>query len=138
MKKNLLILFIFSLNYTGSSVAQTVTDTLPNKNVVIVQDSLIQSLMVQNTLNNEQKKTIAGYRVQIISSTNRKEVLELKTMFEELHPDTKAYFLYQQPYFKLRVGDFQTRINANQFLQVVLKDFDAAFIVPDDIKVSEE
>lgn len=138
MKKVLSIFFLCNLNFTNWSAAQTVTDTLPEKNIVIIQDSLIKSLMVQNTTHNEQKKTIAGYRVQIISSTNRKEVLELKIQFEQLHPDTKAYFLYQQPYFKLRVGDFQTRINANQFLQVVLKDFDAAFIVPDDISVSEE
>ncbi len=129
---------MLNLSCSGLSVAQTVTDTLPNKNVVIVQDSLIKFLIEQNTLNNEQKKSISGFRVQIISSTNRKEVLEQKALFEQLYPDTKAYFLYQQPYFKLRVGDFQMRINANQFLQVVLKDFDSAFIVPDDISVTEE
>lgn len=126
--------------YTGLAVnthAQTVTDTLPNKNVVIVQDSLIRFLVEQNIANNELKKTMSGFRVQIASSTNRKSILELKTQFEQLYPDAKAYFIYQQPYFKLRIGNFQTRLAANQFLQIVLKDFDAAFIVPDEISVTE-
>lgn len=138
MKSALFVFFLFSLSWQGASNAQKVTDTLPGKNIVIVQDSLIKLLVQQNIINNEQKKTIPGFRVQIISSTNRKSVLELKMQFEQLHPDVKAYFLYQQPYFKLRVGDFQTRINASQFLQIVLKDFDSAFIVPDDISVTEE
>ena len=79
-----------------------------------------------------------GAVVQLASSNNRKNVLDLKTQFELLHTDVKAYFIYQQPYFQLRVGDFQTRMEANQFLQIVLKEFDSAFIVPDEISVVEE
>jgi hypothetical protein len=36
------------------------------------------------------------------------------------------------------VGDFQSRMEANRLLQVLLKQFDSAFIVTDDISVTDE
>jgi hypothetical protein len=125
--------------FTGTYVhGQIVTDTLKNKNVVIQQDSLINYLMQQNIAHNEQIKTTRGFRIQLSSNTNRKAVIDVMITFEQLHPNVKAYFTYQQPYFKLRVGDFQSRMEANRLLQVLIKQFDSAFIVPDDISVSDE
>lgn len=135
MKKGCLILLMFTGTYVHG---QIVTDTLKNKNVVIQQDSLINYLMQQNIAHNEQIKTTRGFRIQLSSNTNRKAVIDVMITFEQLHPNVKAYFTYQQPYFKLRVGDFQSRMEANRLLQVLIKQFDSAFIVPDDISVSDE
>jgi hypothetical protein len=44
---------------------------------------------------------------------------------------------YQQPNFKIRVGDFKTRLEALKFLKEVQGLYSTAFIVKDDVKLPE-
>jgi hypothetical protein len=46
-----------------------------------------------------------------------------------------AYIIYQQPNFKIRVGDFRTRLEAMKFLKELQLKYATAFIVRDDVKL---
>lgn len=78
---------------------------------------------------------IKGYRIQIISNNNRTNVYNQKARVYEHFSEFKSYLKYVQPYYKLRIGDFKTRLEARSYLEKVIKVFPSAFIVFDDIKL---
>ena len=135
MKSLLLIAFIF---LSIALKAQTVSSTLPNGNVTITQDTMIKVLMDYSDSIAAHKQSIQGYRIQLTSSNNRKGVLDMKAQFSIQFPNVKAYIEYQQPSFKLRIGDFESRISAYAFQQEILYAFPNAFIVQDNISLGEK
>ena len=79
------------------------------------------------------KPSIQGYRVQLYYGGNRSEALELKSKFAALFPEIETYLIYQQPYFRLRAGNYRTRIEAYKLFRKVEKEFPSVFIVNDEI-----
>jgi hypothetical protein len=66
---------------------------------------------------NENQKGINGFRVQIFfdSGNNaRSKATAIRAEFIARNPDVGAYLSFQEPYFKVRVGDFRTRIEAEK------------------------
>lgn len=133
MKKLLFLLVFFS---STSAYCQT-WDTLAKGSITVYQQSIITPLLSNYRVYNELNRAVQGYRVQIIASAVRKAVLDSKVAFSDIYPGVKTYIIYQQPYFKLRVGDFETRIEAIQFMNKISDIFPGAFIVQDDIKITE-
>ena len=62
-------------------------------------------------------KKIVGYRVQIISSNNAKsaksEASSKARQSMSRFPQYRSYVTYSSPYWKVRVGDFQTSQEAS-------------------------
>ena len=51
-------------------------------------------------------------------------------------PDEKTYFIYHSPYFKIQMGNFRTREDAENLLQKVKKVYPSGvFIVPSKIQM---
>ena len=104
----------------------------------IVQDKRVNELVFKHVLINEAKKgKMKGFRVQIHFGPEKAKALEVKTKFNTQNYNTPAYLDYQQPYFKIRVGDFRTKLEAYKFLQEISGSFPGAFIVNDDIELPE-
>jgi hypothetical protein len=101
------------------------------------QDSLTRVLVHRHIAINQARKTMPGYRVQIFFGPQRVVANEVKADFAHLFPKTGAYLVYQQPNFKIRVGDFKTRLEAMKFLKEVQPLYSTAFIVKDDVKLPE-
>ena len=79
---------------------------------------------------------INGYRIQIAaySGVNSKSQAEYaKNSFNNLFPYTKAYLIYNEPYFKVRVGNYFTRLQAYKDLETIKLTYPSAYIVPDKI-----
>lgn len=77
--------------------------------------------------------TSPGYRVQIDFGQEKDAVDKIQADFSGKYPGVPSYLTYNQPYFKLNVGDFRTRLEAVDFLNHVRKDYPAAFVVADRI-----
>jgi hypothetical protein len=101
-------------------------------------DSKIKSLIKMSNDINEQNKSMSGFRIQIFSGSKRDKATELKTTFEQLFGSIPVYLIYQQPNFKVRAGDFKTRIEAASLLEKIKSDFDIAFIVKDEVSLPKE
>jgi hypothetical protein len=101
------------------------------------QDSLAMLLVKKHIAINKAKQTMPGYRVQLFFGPLRTKAYEMRSDFLRLYPKTNAYVIYQQPNFKVRVGDFRTRLEAMKFLKEVQSLFDSAFIVKDEVKLPE-
>lgn len=76
-----------------------------------------------------------GYRIQVMNSSNRSDVYEKKAEVYTIFNQHKGYIVYDQPYYKLRIGDFKTKLEARKFLEEVIAEFSTAFIVKDEIKI---
>ncbi len=82
---------------------------------------------------NELLKKTRGYRVQIHFGNSRDGARDAKTKFLQAESKHTAYEIYQQPNYKIRIGDFRTRLEAYQFLKEIHGAFPNSFLVEDDI-----
>jgi hypothetical protein len=128
-----LFLIIFS-GFSLLTMAQQ--DTIITGSLTIIQDTAITTLLNTKPVI-QSKQTTQGYRIQLTSSANRKEVYDLKTEFLKYYPDVRAYVTYQQPYFKLRIGDFTDRTAANEFRDLINSRF-PGFIVPESVNLNTD
>ncbi len=74
-----------------------------------------------------------GYRVQIYNG-RKAELLKRKAQFLSTFPDAQAYTVYDAPEYKLQIGDFRTRLEAEKFLKTVVKNYGSGFVVRSMIK----
>jgi hypothetical protein len=78
---------------------------------------------------------IKGYRVQIHFGGEKIKAKDVKSRFLTKYPDMRAYDSFETPYFKVRVGDFRTKLEAYKFLKEIQDVFPGAFIVSDEIEL---
>lgn len=97
--------------------------------VVIYQGEQIAALM--DTLKTAEIP-LPGYRIQV-SFGRKEEVNSIRTDFLHAYPEIGAYISWLQPNFRLRVGDFRTRLDAERFRKNILDDFPGSYIVRDHI-----
>lgn len=78
---------------------------------------------------------IPGYRIQISSSNDKSEIQALRSDLNSKFSEFKNYLEYDQPYYRLKIGDFKTRLEARGYLEKIILHFPSAFLVSDDIKI---
>lgn len=79
--------------------------------------------------------SVSGFRIQLAFHTDRSKVIEVSDKFLNNFPEIiNTYTIYQQPYWKLRIGNFYREIDALYMLKEIRELFPDAFIVPDFIK----
>ncbi|NDC31623.1 MAG: SPOR domain-containing protein [Bacteroidetes bacterium] len=127
MKKFLIFISILTF-ITFSSNAQKARLTVSN-------DAYLDTAIQKNIDKNRIANVIDGYRIQLFSGAERNNANALKTKFLKLYPKTPAYLIYQQSYFKLRVGDYRTKIETQQIFYKLQDDFGQVIIIPDKINL---
>ena len=80
-------------------------------------------------------QTVDGYRIQLSSSDDRAVAYDKKARLYRQFPHLKSYVTYDQPYFRLRIGDFPDRLTATRYLMKVILIYPEAFIVRDNIRL---
>jgi hypothetical protein len=112
--------------------------------VIVHKDPRLALLVKKQAQINEEttrdsRRTMPGFRIQIVNSTDRNNALSAKTRVYQLYPELKAYLQYQSPYYRLKVGNFKTRQEAAEYLKSLTKDFsNNIFILRDTIEVKPE
>ncbi|MCC7301010.1 MAG: SPOR domain-containing protein [Bacteroidia bacterium] len=82
-----------------------------------------------------QNGKIKGYRVQIHFGAEKAKAMQIKSRFLSRYPEVRAYDPFDAPYFKIRVGDFRTKLEAYKFMKELIGEFPGSFIVADDIEL---
>lgn len=130
------LLLVISLMCSISVFAQneTANDSIIKKsNVAVTKDGRIDNLLETY----KSSFTIQGYRIQIYSDNKKQPARDEKAKFLSLFSNVKAHEIYQQPYFKIRVGDFRTKLEAYKFQREIYENFPNSFIVKDEIEVEQ-
>lgn len=90
--------------------------------VTVTGDVAVNDMVARHVELNNRVKTMPGFRVQIasFSGTNSKtSAFSLRDRFITDYPSVQAYIVYDEPNFKVKVGDFRTRLEAYAFLQEI-------------------
>ncbi|MCK5856430.1 MAG: SPOR domain-containing protein [Bacteroidales bacterium] len=135
IKHSLFIIIIILFVFQGNIKAQE-----SESYVKIHHSESISRLLTKHIQTNEYHPYINGYRIQLysISGVNsRDKANRFKAEFLIRNPKTVVYIVYQAPYYKVRIGDFKTKINALSFLQTISKKYPSGFIVNDQIRFTE-
>jgi len=74
-----------------------------------------------------------GFRVQIDFSQDRNAANNTRSNFTLKYPGMSSYVSYKQPYFRVSVGDFRKRLEAERFLNTVKRDYPGSFLVNERI-----
>jgi hypothetical protein len=125
--------FIFLLIFSGSLAikAQTASDSIQKG---VEADPRLQTLVNKHVEVNEHGKG-KGYRIQIYFGADKTIANSVKAKFLARGSDpTHAYEIYDVPNFKIRVGDFRTRMDAYRYLKKIKGEFPSAFIVESEIE----
>lgn len=77
-----------------------------------------------------------GFRVQIYNGNDRNKATALKVDFIRKYPKMGAYMTYIQPQFRVKVGDFRSRGEAQKFLDQISSLYSPVMIVPDIIVIN--
>jgi len=131
-----LVSFFVSLA-TGSLQAQN-PDTIKGT-LEINQDIRVNVLLDKHIEINRTKQTMDGFRVQIYFDSGNNSKTKAQSAVDEFvakFPKVGAYLTFKSPNYKVRVGDFRTRLDAQKFLNEIIADYPNAFVIADQINIS--
>lgn len=78
---------------------------------------------------------VSGYRLQVLNTRSRDEAFKTKARLLQSFPEQKSYVLFQSPYFKVRIGNFISRGDANDFKDLLSSFFDQpTYIIQDMVE----
>ncbi|NQY68654.1 MAG: SPOR domain-containing protein [Flavobacteriales bacterium] len=126
-----------TIQFDTLSINKVVFMNNDSDKVEVIHDSRLYDLIEKDIrLNIEKENRASGYRVQISSSAVRLKSNQSKSKFLSLYPETKAHIIFEQPNYKVRVGDFSKRLDAQKALNLIKPNFPASYIVKDVILIT--
>lgn len=108
--------------------------------LILEQDQRIDQLVERQRVIHATDATIDGYRIQIFMESGNdavKHANELMEEFKHLYPEIPIYLIFGQPYYRLRVGDFRSRLEAEKVFLILKKEYKNAFITAERINLPE-
>ncbi len=103
--------------------------------ITFTGDVAAAQMVEKHTELNNRTKTIPGYRVQIASfsgANSKTSAFNLRDRFTLDYPTIPGYIVFDEPNFKVKVGDFRTRLEAYAFLQQIKETY-KGYIIKDNI-----
>ncbi len=132
-RKEFFVVAMFLL-MAGALFAQ---DSLQAVHEDFIGDARIDTLLQLHKLQNKKFPVIPGYRIQIYKESGNaalNNALTIRDKFEKRY-NVPAYITFNEPYYRVRVGDFRTRLDAIRFLGEIKRAYPLAWEIKDDIQI---
>ena len=104
------------------------TYTAAAQGVVINEDASIVKLFDQYVKTNQSTENMSGWVVQIVSTTDRRQMEGMVKNFQLKNPDIYVDWTQEKPYYKIYIGGFRTKLEAARLLNQFRSEFTGAFI----------
>ncbi|MBQ0161316.1 MAG: SPOR domain-containing protein [Bacteroidales bacterium] len=131
MNKSLLLLLCIVALMCPCKAQYTSGGNRSRGHVDIKGDVAVSQLVQKHIELNERVRTIPGYRIQVASlsgTASKNRAFEMKERIHTTYPGVEAYVVFDEPNFKVKVGDFRTRLEAYVFLLHIKADFPGTII----------
>ena len=134
MKNNPACSLAFLITALFFAVGASAADT-----IVVIKDPRLDILSQKQALINKRTSVLTsngkvkGFRIQITSTSSRDQAFNAKAAVQSKFPDQKVYTTYQAPLFKVRVGDFIKREDAEKYRKSMLAIFPTGMYVVEDV-----
>lgn len=140
MKQWLTGIFIFLSIATS---AQEATEAGKVSYIKDVRVDFLGSKMAEynEAIANAVARTAPGYRLMVMTTTDRNAAISLRTRLLQLYPEQKVYMLFQSPFIKIKLGNFIDRKEADRFKKQLLDQKlvnGNIYIVPEKIEIKPE
>jgi hypothetical protein len=139
--KNTSKILRFILSFIAFIASQAVYCQSGTGKIEIIADERVQVLLDKHLEINNTKKYIQGFRIQLFSESganSKTAALDIKTKFLAKYPNQETYVVFVEPNYKLRVGNFRTRMNARGFLKEIIAEYPNAYVIKDIIEFPQE
>jgi hypothetical protein len=146
MNVRLLVAIITAVFAIGTASAQNndiyrqLDEQHPDYGKITIKQDAKLYLMVDAFADANKRDGIKGYRIQIYSGSGQNARSTMQTISQQFlknFPDfdpAQVYPEYKTPYFKLCVGDFRSRGEANAFYHKIRELYPDSYIVNSKIK----
>ncbi|WP_266363092.1 SPOR domain-containing protein [Tellurirhabdus rosea] len=85
--------------------------------------------------NNRSIRYAPGFRIQVYVGSERNRVDQAKVMSYQNFPELNPYLTYNQPTYRLKVGDFMRRMDAERYLSQIRQQFPSATMLADKVDI---
>ena len=141
MKLSMRIYTVFLLVVVSTLCNAQIQDSAKTGKVELIEPAGLSEMILKKKNLNKNKTEADGYRVQIFSASGaaaKANANATLNTFTTNFPEIPAYIAYQQPNFKVRVGDCKTRLNAKKLQKVISGSYRESFVVKDRINLKPE
>lgn len=112
---------------TGGAIVQIPQQV--NQQVDIALDSI--------AVRNKNVRYSSGYRIQVYVGNDRREVDEAKTYIYQNFPELSTYLTFSQPTYKLKAGDFTSKLDAERYYSTIRQRYSMAMMISERIDVKK-
>ncbi|HLX92214.1 MAG TPA: SPOR domain-containing protein [Puia sp.] len=115
-----------------------------SNSVIVEKDPLLDSLIakqiqINEATTRESRRNVPGYRILVITSPDRAKIFAAKAQIYQQYPELQPYILYQIPNYKLKIGNFKTQADAQQYMDKMAKLYPSGvYIIHDIIEVKPD
>jgi hypothetical protein len=123
-----------STEKVGEATASTGVQATTAHGISITLHGDAETILKKNLRGGSKK--VKAYRIQIFSGNTpsaREEAGAELARFKQLFPGYAARMIYENPYFKVTVGNYRTMEQAQTQLKRISKHFSIAFIVHESV-----
>ncbi|TAD84129.1 MAG: hypothetical protein EAY75_13690 [Bacteroidetes bacterium] len=129
----LIISYCFAHAQTDSTRGLTLIRD-PRVDLLVKKQAQINRVAVHKSSSGQYK----GFRLMVLNTNNRDEAYNTKSMLLRRYPEQNIYMAYQAPYYKIKMGDFIKRADADNFKKQITGLKQSIFVVQDIIKIKPE
>lgn len=92
----------------------------------------VQQAMQTYIASNRATSFIKGWRVQVLSTTDRDRLDQVRNAFRAQYPNLALTSVHKRPYYMLRAGAFTDKLDAYRLQQFLRSSYPSSYIVQDD------
>ena len=96
-------------------------------------DAILDTIAMRN----KSVKFTNGFRIQIYVGNDRKSADDAKIYTYQKYPEIFPYLSYQQPIYKVKIGDFLNRMDAERYYSDIKDLYPSAMILPDRVEIKK-
>ncbi len=121
-----ILIFLFITSCTG----------LLAQKIEVIEDSTIVK-MVRAYVDANKRTKLDGWRIQILSTTDRKKMEETLEIAKQKFPAYYIDWIHNKPYYKINLGAFLKKSEAQSKIAKIRTMFPNSYITQDKIKPKE-
>lgn len=92
----------------------------------------VRQVLESYVSSNRNTTYLKGWRIQILSTTDRERLEQVRTRFRTQYPYLSVVSQHNRPYYMLRVGAFTDKLEAIRLQQFLRSSYPTAYLIQDD------
>lgn len=121
----------FESNNVEIAEVEERSNVMPTQHIKNELDSVLNTII----LSKKDIRRVSGFSIQVYSGNNRDKAAQVRNDVLAISEEFNPKISYSQPNYKVKVGKYFSRIEANKDYVVLKQEFGQALLVPDKILI---